>query len=142
MKKVLIIFLMLGTLTTIAQNKTVNNIQSKKEFKQNFTPEQKAELLSKRMTLRLDLTDAQQEKVKELFLKFDEDRPAKIENKKEMSSEEKFQLQNNRLNSQIAMKKELKKILSADQFEKWEQMSSERKSHKKTVSKRNMKKVQ
>lgn len=144
MKKAIIIFMMLGTLaipeTLGAQNETIQKKQSKRELKEEFTPEQKAELLSKRMTLNLDLNESQQTKVKQLFLDFQKDRPSQTKSGKELTSDERFELRKNRIDKQIVMKKEMKEILTPEQFEKWEQSTAKRRSNHKKASKRTIQK--
>jgi hypothetical protein len=46
----------------------------------------------------------------------------KAEDKK-LTSDEKFVLKRNMLDEQIAHKNEMKKVLTAEQYEKWEKMS-------------------
>lgn len=109
------IIIALGSLTLTAQNKIQENRVLKKEVRKNYTPEQRAELRSKKMTLLLDLTEVQQEKVKQVFLKMDKSR-------QEATSElpNSYEHKNARMDQKIALKKEMKDILSSQQFEKWE----------------------
>ncbi len=96
-----------------------------------LTPEQVAILQTKRMTLALDLTQAQREKVQEFHLENARQRQEKMEarkeerdnkSKKDFSAEERFQRQSERLDRMIADKKKMKGILTPDQFEKWERV--------------------
>lgn len=97
-------------------------------------PEQRAELQVKKMTLALDLNDKQQKELKDLFVAKGKEREAaraQMKAKKEtgakMTADERFAMQSKRLDEQIAMKKELKKILTADQYAKLETIKKERK---------------
>lgn len=94
----------------------------------DFSPEQMATLKTKRMTLDLELTDSQQNQVMALNKKYAELRKsnqAKMQAdkaaSKQLTSEEKFKLQNESLDHQIAYQSELKKILNQPQFEKWQE---------------------
>lgn len=109
-----------ATLTISAQNGDRNIKEQRKELKENHSPEQRAELFSKKMTLNLDLNDNQQEQVKELLLKMKKEKPNFSKNKKEMTAAEKFEFKKDRMNRRIALKRELKKILTPGQYEKWD----------------------
>ncbi len=114
--------------------------------RERLTPEQRVELQVKRMTLELDLNDKQQQEVKKLLTQKSKDREAKIaehktkrEEREKLTSEERFAMQSNMLDEQIEMKKEMKKILTAEQFEKYEAMQEQRKE-KITKRSKNLKK--
>ena len=97
------------------------------EKMKNMTPEQHAELATLKMALNLDLTDAQRTQIKALNLETAKKRHEKRANrdkKKELSSEELYNLQKQRLEDQLATAKKLKSILNDEQFEKHQ------KSHK------------
>ena len=129
MKKLVFIAIVLVSTLTFAQQRGSGKMGKNAPInqKESFTPEQQTELQVKRMTLHLDLTNKQQEELKKVVLENTKKREAK---KAEMqakraegkspTSEERFQMQNQRLDNQIAMKAELKKILSKEQLEKWE----------------------
>ena len=96
-------------------------------------PEQKAELRAKKMTLALNLNDKQQKDVQKLFLdrskeaaQFKAQRKADRQGGKKLTADERFELKSKRLDAQIAMKAEMKKILTAEQFEKWENLKKEK----------------
>ena len=116
------------TLTTQAQKK------DKRMRGEQMSVEQQATLAVKKMTLALELSDAQQRKVTPLITQQISDRRAKFEKMKKMKEEkkkptadERFQHQNERLDKQIAFKKEMKSILNKEQFEKFEKMAKARK---------------
>jgi hypothetical protein len=93
---------------------------------EKFTPEQRHELMLKKMTLELDLNASQQKEMskiiaeqgakKEAFMK---DRKAKTE---KPTSDEMFAMKSKMLDEQIAMKARMKKLLAPEQFIKWEKM--------------------
>ncbi|GGD14480.1 hypothetical protein [Flavobacterium orientale] len=130
MKKVIIMALMVVSAATFAQEK-----ETKKGDRQNraatmeaMTPEQRAELRVKQMTLDLDLTEKQRTEIKKIVLENSKkseakraEMKAKKADKKAMSAEERYAMQNERLDNQIAMKAEMKKILTQEQFEKFEE---------------------
>ena len=142
MKKILIWAILLSTLTVTAQRR--GHIKRGPEGKgkiammQDLSPEESATLKTKRMTLDLDLSDSQFDKIYQINLKNARDRQERMaEMKKQQdegtwtrpSKEERFELMNEKLDKQIATKKELKKILDDEQFERWE--ANARQAHKK-----------
>ncbi len=109
-------------------------------------PEQRAELRAKQMTLALNLNDKQQKDVQKLIL----ERGKKMEQAqaqrkadraagKKLTADERFEMKSRRLDEQIAMNAEMRKILNAEQFAKWETMKKER-QHKITNRHKNFKK--
>lgn len=128
MKKVLIIVMALATFGVNAQNKNSERKENRKEMKANLTPEQRADLKTKKMTLALDLTASQQQKVKQLILKAENERPERPENWKEMTDTQKYETKSAMLDRRIAMKKELKEILTEEQMTKWEVQQSHRRA--------------
>lgn len=109
MKKIILASLMFVSLSTFAQ----------KEM--NLTPEQSAELRTKEMTLKLDLTEQQERKVyainKEIAEKRSEMRKV---DRKALSDDERYEMRLARLDEMIGVKKEMKTILNEQQYEKWE----------------------
>ena len=129
MKKVIFIALLLVSTLTFAQQRGSGKMGKNAPMNQSesFTPEQQTELQVKRMTLHLDLTTKQQEEIKKIVLENSKkqaakraEMQAKRADGKTPTSDERFQMQNQRLDNQIAMKTELKKILTKEQMEKWE----------------------
>ncbi|MBT8260915.1 MAG: hypothetical protein KJN82_06350 [Bacteroidia bacterium] len=143
MKKLLLIALALFTLNATAQQqKQEKRQEERKERKEkskrmqrfaDFTPEEMAQLKTKKMTLDLDLTEAQQKDLYKFNLKEAQERKQMMEERKKAkeqgekgnkpSKDERFKMANNKLDRQIAHKKEMKRILNDSQFEKWERMS-------------------
>jgi periplasmic protein CpxP/Spy len=136
MKKLVVIAIALASLQAIAQNHKAE--QRKGERKENvyklndFSPEQIATLKTKKMTLHLDLTEAQQRDIQKINVANAKERKAKMEARKKMrksgttvkpSTEERFNMMNERLDKQIAYKKQIQAILSKEQFEKFKKGS-------------------
>ncbi|WP_424002379.1 hypothetical protein [Maribacter sp. IgM3_T14_3] len=131
MKKILMAILVVATISATAQDQN----KGKRGDMKDLSPDQVASLQTKKMTLALDLNESQQAKVKTILTKdatarkakMEERKASKDEGKKIMTSEEKYTKQNERLDYQIARKEEMKSILTADQFEKWEKMNHRKK---------------
>lgn len=111
-----------------------------RNYRDKMSPEQMATLQTKRMTLALDLTDAQQRQVQGLNVENAirrEEKMKEIKIKKEkgelrkLSQEERYNLQLAMLDHQIAQKNKMKKILDKDQYAKWEKMKTDRPGHHK-----------
>ncbi|SNR47629.1 hypothetical protein SAMN06265371_103371 [Lutibacter agarilyticus] len=121
--------------------------QQKQRKGSDFTTEQMATLKMKQMTLDLDLNASQQKEVFELMKKSTEERKNAMTERKEnkqsgveLTSDQKFAIQNNRLDKMIAHKTAMKNILSKDQYEKWEKkMKHQKRSGKKNMAKNNQK---
>ncbi|MBL7561195.1 hypothetical protein JAO71_15455 [Olleya sp. YSTF-M6] len=148
MKKLAIIALALITFQANAQDKKEqrqDNRKEKMEKRMQLEPEEMAELQTKKMTLHLDLTDAQQKKVMALNLEHAKKRKEAMksrleakdkEEKVKPTKEEKLKRANQRLDDQIATKREMKSILSAEQYEKWEKSQTKRKHGRKKGDKK------
>ncbi|KAG1650165.1 hypothetical protein GQR58_028275 [Nymphon striatum] len=102
--------MLLVGITAIAQR----GEHGSREGKKDLTAEQVATLKTKKATLALDLTEAQQGQMKTLFL----------ENAKMQKT--KMTEPNERLDHQIAQKAKLKSILSDEQYTKWEKTQRRR----------------
>ncbi len=120
MKKIVLVLLLAMSFVGFSQEK-------KEMKKERLTNEQRAELESKKMKLELDLNDKQTAEVKRLLLeqqnKGDEVRKmmkAKKESGVKPTQEEIFKMKNDLLDRQIAFKGDMKKLLTPEQYEKWE----------------------
>ena len=139
MKKVISILVLVVafTFTTQAQRK------HKKGNFSTLTSEQKATLSVKKMALHLDLSDAQLRQIKPLIKKQIEERKdaytkmkaAKKAGKKP-TADQRFKMQNARLDKQLAFQNRMKRILNDEQFEKFKKM----KKHMKGKAKKQLKK--
>jgi protein CpxP len=130
MKKLLLIILLCLTISGISQEKK-NQFRTERVA---FTSQQKAELQVKKMTLELELSAKQQQEISELLLNYQIKRQEmrmklqsiRADNKK-LTTNEKFVLKSDALDEKIAVKGEMKKILKADQFAKWEKRTKKKK---------------
>lgn len=117
MKKLAFIAILLVTITGVAQQK------ERKEKRSNLTTEQMAELMTKKMTLHLDLNEKQQAQVNEVNIEIAAKKKEMRANRKEMAEmddTEKFEARKAFLDDRIEIKKRMKSILNAEQYEKWE----------------------
>ncbi len=153
MKKLVLIALAFATLQATAQGdkKREGNHQKQERIHKNsdFSPEEMATVRTKKMTLDLDLTEAQQRDIQKINLVKAKERQTKMKAHKKMrqnkksekpSKDERFNRMNERLDNQIAHKKQMKSILSKEQFEKFEKMSKRKemkqRKHKKERTKK------
>ena len=133
MKRIVLIAIALITVNATAQGqKGERENEVRKENAQHlndFSPEEIATLQTKKMALRLDLTEAQQKEIKGIH--FDQAKARKTgmearnkmreENKEaKLSKEDRFNRANSQLDKKLAEKAKMKSILSKEQFEKWE----------------------
>jgi hypothetical protein len=153
MKNIVLIAIAFLTLNVTAQrpdgeHRKHDRKERRDKFK-DFTAEEIATLHTKKMTLDLDLSEAQQNKIYKLNFETAKDRKAKMQareaqkkegKKQELSKDERYKLANERLDKQIAHKKALKDILSKEQFEKWEHTKKNRAKKKKAMKRRKHKK--
>jgi protein CpxP len=109
------------------------NAQDKKEHRESFKPEQRAELQAKKMTLALDLNEKQQKDVQQLLIEkgkqrteFRRQHMADRQAGKKLTADERFAMKSKMLDDRIAMNREMKKILTQDQFARLEKMKKER----------------
>lgn len=121
---------------------------------EKFTPEQRNQLMLKKMTLELDLNASQQKEVSKLIADQSAKREALLKNRKSKTekptSDEIFEMKSKMLDEQIETKAKMKKILSPDQFKKWDELRArhdnmrenhfrEMKNHNNHGMKKNMK---
>src|SRR5690606_7721806 len=134
---VLAIALMMG-LSTMAQRSQPE--KSHKGYIMNMSTEQMVTLQTKRMTLALDLTDAQQKKIQSMNLENAANRAEKMKEmkaKKESgdlkrpTSDDRYAMQLAMLDHQIAQKEKMRNILDKEQYGKWEKMKRSREGHQK-----------
>lgn len=104
-----------------------------REAAAQLTPEQRIQLKAKNLTLKLDLTDKQQKDVEKLLLAhetkkqdFLNKRKTAKENGTKLTSEDRFALKSQMLDERIATKREFKKILTAEQYSKFEKLQAKR----------------
>jgi len=135
MKSLFIAIFALFSLTVCAQQNRQGKQRGKDRIEQtDLNPEQQASLRSKKMTLALDLSDAQEKKVYQLELAKAKERMARREagqKGKERDQADKFKRQEERLERQISFKRSLKEILTDEQMIKWEKMQHQRRGERK-----------
>jgi len=131
MKKLVMAILIMAGISATAQD---HNMKGKRNAMKDFTPEQVATLQTKKMTLALDLNESQQSKIKSILTEDAKTQKSKMENFKgrkeegeKMTADEKYTMRNERLDHQIARKKQMKSLLTNDQYVKWEKMSHRKK---------------
>jgi len=132
MKKVIFAILVLAGLAVQAQdrgNKPHRGDNDRREAMADLTPQQRADLHTKRMVLDLDLTEAQAKKVQQLNESLENKREEKRldkEARKELTSEERYARQKERLDTEIEFKRSMKEILSEEQYAKFEKRHNEK----------------
>ncbi len=151
MKKLVLIALAFMALQVTAQeHKRGHKKEHRKEHAKmlkDLSAEEMATLKTKKMTLHLDLTESQQKEIYEMNLASAKERKVKMEARKKMkegnedrktlSKDEKYKMMNDHLDQKIAQKKQLKSILTKEQYEKFEKSMKHRKmKQRKKVRKR------
>lgn len=127
---------------TMFVNANAQEITVTKE-KQHFTPEQQAELQTKKMELDLGFSEKQGREIYILNLEMAQKRKQnaaefqtrKAENKK-LTSDEKYQKELNRLEDQKKYQTELKRILGDEKYSVWkENQQNKRENHQRAIQK-------
>ena len=126
MKKLIISALLIVGMAAFAQVKKERPERAEME---KLSPEQRNQLKLKKMTLELDLNSKQQEQMKQIITEQSTkkeammaEHKAKKDDLKKRTADERFAMKNKMLDEQIAMKAKMKKILSPEQFEKWDRL--------------------
>ena len=153
MKKLMIIAIALISIQGFAQERNREHRKGQErgertQIMKDLTPEEAATLQTKKMTLKLDLTEAQQKEIYAINLANAQDRKAKTAQLKKLregnekpSKEDRYNMMNERLDKQIAMKKKMKSILSEEQFKKFERGAKQKRMRGKQGAKRQVKKL-
>ncbi len=144
MKNLVVIAIAFLTLSATAQDRRQERRghEHMKEILKDMTPEEVANLKMKKLTLRLDLTDKQQKQVESILLEQAVERQKKREahqkneEKEKPSKEEFLKMQNKRLDHQIEVKRQMKEILTEEQYAKFEKMKPRRHHRKGKRAKR------
>ena len=138
MKKVLVTTVLLIGMMGYSQRG--QHFDSEQRGMKDMTPEQIAILKTKKMTLALDLSDAQQKDIQKINLENALERKALMLERKakkeeseqsKPSADERFDFQNGRLDRMIAQKEKMKQILLEEQFQKWERRNHHSRNHRK-----------
>lgn len=122
MKKVIVALLLAVGITTFAQEKKVEKTEREK-----LTPEQKVDFQVKRLTKDLDLNEKQAKEVRSIVAKQVEKRENKRAEMKELKAQKREEIKANMQKEQAANNEEMEKILTPEQFAKWEKIRDERK---------------
>ena len=94
--------------------------QNNEKLNKIFNPEQEAILRTKQLSLRLDLTNMQEEKIIKFFkLHLIEGEKIRQKRKKGISEDESFNLSVQFLNHQKLLQKKFKLILDENQYKEW-----------------------
>lgn len=140
MKKLIIIALLVVGLSSFAQNRKEIGNRPNRDGMEKMSPEQRNQLMLKKMTLELDLNVKQQEQAKQIITEhmtkseaIKAELIAKKADEKRPTAEERFTMKNKILDEQIAMQNKMKTILSPEQLKKWD---SQREKQKESFQKR------
>ncbi|MDC6365708.1 MULTISPECIES: hypothetical protein [Flavobacteriaceae] len=129
MKRLAVALMLLTTVGVMAQRH--EGRQMREVEKMDMTAEQMATLHTKKLTLALDLSQAQQNQIMQISLEDAEARKSKWEEvkvKKEggewtkPTPDERFEMENARLDRQIAHQQKMKEVLSDEQYQTWKKM--------------------
>ena len=128
MKKILL----LSLLSIVCFNSFSQNRKQLGNKLKSFSAEQIATLQTKKLTLSLDLNLKQQNEIFNLFLeevKFKKTKRGEINERKSnsmegLSSEEIFDMMNEKLDHQIALNNKMKTILNKEQFLIWQELKT------------------
>ena len=131
MKKLFIVALVVVGMTSFAQERKARPERAKME---QMTPEQRNQLHLKKMTLELELNASQQKEMSKVIAEQTNKREARMAQwkankdsaKKQGTADERFAKKSQMLDEQIVMKERMKKILSADQYKKWDDMKGKK----------------
>ena len=126
---ILLALILFGTMSFAQSPKRSQKMHHPKEKMMDMPAENIATLMSKKMTLQLDLSETQQAKVYELILESTIKKKAQRANrKKEKPSKDKhFEMQNKMLDDKIAFNKSMKSILNDTQYSLWKQQNQMKK---------------
>ena len=131
MKKIIVLSI-LCTLSLSAFSQ--KNFQKGKKL-ESLSADQIATLQTKKMTLHLDLNLKQQHDIFNIMLeeiKFKRNKKSEMQQQRsetnnELSSDEIFEIMNDKLDHQIAFNNKIKTILSKDQFSMWQENTTQQK---------------
>tara|TARA_B110001450_G_scaffold156853_1_gene146163 strand:- start:1348 stop:1800 length:453 start_codon:yes stop_codon:yes gene_type:complete len=145
MKRIILLFsLVISSITFGQENFKQKKLHHKKaelQMMKDLSAEQIATLKTKKMTLALDLTKVQQNKIQALNIENANIRKEEIKNREQLkgtkktklTSIQKYEKMNATLDKKIEIKSKVKAILNEEQFKKWEgsqkQMMHQNKRH-------------
>ena len=126
---ILVAFIFIGTMSFAQPSKRGREMSPPMHKMANMSAENIATLMSKKMTLQLDLSETQQAKVYDLILESTIEKKAQRANHPDgkPSKEMRFEKQNKMLDDKIAFSKSMKSILSETQYSLWKEQSYKKK---------------
>jgi len=148
MKKLIIAVVLVVGMTAFSQNRKEMGKRSDMPNMEKLSPEQRNQLMLKKMTLELDLNAKQQEQVGQIIAEqsakreaMRTERMARKESSEKPTADERFAMKNKMLDEQIIMKNKMKNILSPEQFEKWNNLKEKNRErfHEKREGRKEMK---
>jgi len=129
MKKLIIAALLVVGLSAFAQDGKQMGNRPDRDGMEKMSPEQRNQLMLKKMTLELDLNAKQQEQVKQIIAEqsakreaMKAERMARKQSNEKPTADEQFAMQSKMLDDQITMQNKMKTILSQEQFKDWKSM--------------------
>ena len=134
----ILVLVFVFTVTAKAQKK------DRRTQREKLTVDQQAILAVKKMTLTLELTKAQQQEIQPILARQISSKRAEFEkvkamreSKRELTADERFVYQNQRLDQQIAYQKEMKSILNDKQYDKFrEQVETQKRKMRGKIGKK------
>lgn len=146
MKKLALIVLLVVGLSTYAQEEKKQERQG--AARERLSPEQRNQLQLKKITLDLNLNESQQKEIAKILEEQSAKRQAEMATFKankekgvKPTAEERFAMKNKKLDEANAVKAQVQKVLTPEQFKKWEDMKKEnRENMKERMEKRRDKK--
>jgi hypothetical protein len=142
MKKVILIIALVVGLSSFAQGR-------KGEGKEKKSPEEQVEMIMKKMTSELTLTEKQQGELRPILMEQAKTREAKMlefkgqkEKGTKPTDEQIAQMKKNRIDEELAMKTKLKKILTEEQYTQWSNNKKDRLTKMRSKGKRDGKPVE
>jgi protein CpxP len=128
---ILLAFILIGTLSFAQPSKRGRETPPPPPMSKmkKMSAENSATLMSKKMTLQLDLSETQQAKVYDLILESTIAKKAQRANRPDgkPSKEMRFEKQNKMLDDKIAFSKSMKSILNETQYSLWKEQSYKKK---------------
>lgn len=109
-----------------AQDKNQDLSSYRKDMKTKMTTEQRADLKTKRLSLKLNLNSSQQEKIRELYVEMEKSRAKLHQNSNLKADPDRYKTKSDRLDRRMAIKKQLREILDEEQLIKLETLHNER----------------
>lgn len=138
MKSLFYITILFFSISMFAQKPNSGRMDS------NFSPEQQAELQTKKMALALDLNEKQIKAIQKLELERAKARQVNREQREKNrlsqskpTNEERFEMRSRQLDAQKKHQDSMKKILTEEQYTTWNEMNQNRNQNRRFNNKNN-----